>query len=141
MVEKLDGLRVEGEVPKVLVVEEMNSMGVEFEGESLEEGDVVSKNFFIREIQFENNDRVYVIIGQEIVCGERERERERDKTNTIQLYMQNAMQGFFYKFWNGIGFKGREGLPLELRSLCHPNLWETLKVLTPSMQRSEVSKP
>ena len=52
MVEKLDGLSIEGEIPKVLVVEEVDSVFVELEGERLEEGDVVSKHFFVGEIQF-----------------------------------------------------------------------------------------
>lgn len=62
VVEELDGLRVEGKIPEMLVVEEVYGVFVEFERESLEEGDVVSKNLLIGEIQLENDDRIDVII-------------------------------------------------------------------------------
>ena len=62
MVEELDGLSVEREVPQMLVVEEVYGVFVEFERESLEEGDVVCKNLFVGEIQLENDDRIDMII-------------------------------------------------------------------------------
>ena len=64
MVEELDRLSVEGEVPKMLVIEEVDGVSVELERESLEEGDVVSEDFFIGEVQLENNNRVDMIVGQ-----------------------------------------------------------------------------
>ncbi len=62
MIEELDGLRIEGEIPKMLVVEEVYGVFVELEGEGLEEGDVVGKNLLVREIQLENDYRIDVII-------------------------------------------------------------------------------
>ena len=56
MVEELDGLRVEGEVPKMLIVEKVNGVFVQLEGERLEERDVVGKNLLIGKVQLENND-------------------------------------------------------------------------------------
>ena len=69
MVEELYSLRVEGEVPQMLVVEEMYSVRVESEGESLDKGDVVSQHFLIREVQLEDNDGVHMVVGEEVVCG------------------------------------------------------------------------
>ncbi len=68
MVEELDGLCVEGKVPQVLVTEEVYGVGVELERERLEEGHVISKHLFIREIQPQDNDGVHVIVRQEIIC-------------------------------------------------------------------------
>lgn len=62
VVEELDGLRVEGKVPKMLIVEEVYSVFVQLEGESLEERDVVGKNLLIGKIQLENDDRIDVIV-------------------------------------------------------------------------------
>lgn len=67
MVEKLDGLRVEGEVPKMFIVEEVNGVLVQFEGECLKEGDVVGKNLLVREVQLEHDDGVDMIVGQQVV--------------------------------------------------------------------------
>jgi hypothetical protein len=41
VVEELDGLRIEGEIPKMLVIEEVYGVFVELEGEGLEERDIV----------------------------------------------------------------------------------------------------
>ena len=42
VVEKLDSLSVEGEIPKMLIIEEVDGVFVQLEGERLEEGDVIS---------------------------------------------------------------------------------------------------
>lgn len=67
MVEKLDGLGVEGEVPKVLVVEEMYGVFVELEGESLEERDVICQHLFVGEVKLENNDGVDMVVREKVV--------------------------------------------------------------------------
>lgn len=64
MVEELDGLSIEGEIPEMLIVEEVDGVFVEFEGERLQKRDVVGQDFLIRKVQFEHNDGVYVIVGQ-----------------------------------------------------------------------------
>ena len=51
MLEELDGLCVERKVSQMLVVEEVDGVFVEVEGESLEERDVVSQDLFVREVQ------------------------------------------------------------------------------------------
>ena len=68
MLEELDGLCVQGEVSEVLVVEEVDSVLVEVKGEGLQEGDVVGKDFLIREVQLEHDDGVDVVVGQQVVC-------------------------------------------------------------------------
>lgn len=62
MVEELNSLRVEGEVPKMLIVEEVYGVFVQLEGERLEEGDVVGQHLLIRKIQLENNDRIDMVV-------------------------------------------------------------------------------
>ena len=47
MIEELDGLSVEGEIPQVFIVEEVDGVLVELEGESLQEGDIVGQHLFI----------------------------------------------------------------------------------------------
>ena len=56
-----------------LIVEEVDGVTVEFEGEGLDEGDIVGENLFIREVQLQDNDGVDVIVGEKIVWMERER--------------------------------------------------------------------
>ena len=45
-----------------LIIEEMNGVAVEFEGQSLEEGNVVSHHLLITEVKLVHNDRVDVIV-------------------------------------------------------------------------------
>lgn len=51
-----------------LVVEEVNGVFVEFEGEGLEEGDVVGQHLLVREVQLQDNHGVHVIVGEQVVC-------------------------------------------------------------------------
>ena len=44
------------------VEEEVDGMCIEFERESLQEGDVVCKNLFIGEVKFVNNYRIDMVI-------------------------------------------------------------------------------
>ena len=67
VIEKLYGFRVEGKVPEMLVVEEVYRVRVEFERESLQERYVVCQYLLIREVQFQDNDGVYVVVGQEVI--------------------------------------------------------------------------
>ena len=67
MLEELDGLRVEGEVPEVFIVEEVDGVLVEVEGEGLEEGDVVGQHLLIREVQLQHYDGVDVVVGEEVI--------------------------------------------------------------------------
>lgn len=67
MLVEFDGLCVEGEVVKVFVVEEVDGVLVEVEGEGLEKGDVVGKHFLVREVQLQHNDGVDVIVGKEVI--------------------------------------------------------------------------
>ena len=69
MLEELDGLRVEWEVPQVLVVEEVDGVPVEVEGQGLKEGDVVGQDLLIREVQLQDDDGVDVVVGQQVVCN------------------------------------------------------------------------
>ena len=66
--EELDGLCVEGEIPEVLVVEEVDGVLVEMEGERLEEGDVIGQHFLIGEIQLQHNDGVDVVVREKVIC-------------------------------------------------------------------------
>lgn len=68
MLEELDGLRVEGEIPQVLVVEEVDGVLVEMEGKGLEEGDIIGQHFLIGEIQLQHNDGVDVVVGEKVIC-------------------------------------------------------------------------
>ena len=54
VVEELDCLCVEREVVSVLVVEEVDGVLVQPEGERLQEGDVVGHHLLVREIKLEN---------------------------------------------------------------------------------------
>ena len=45
----------------------MNGMFVEFEGERLEEGNVIRHHFLIRKIKLVHDDGVDVIVGQKII--------------------------------------------------------------------------
>ena len=62
VLEELDGFGVEGEVSQVLVVEEVNGVLVEVEGEGLEEGDVISEHFLLREVQLQDDDGIDVVV-------------------------------------------------------------------------------
>ena len=69
MVEEFDGLSVEGEVIGVLIVEEVDSVLVQSKGEGFKKRDVVSHDFLIREVKLVDNDRVDMVVGEEIVDG------------------------------------------------------------------------
>ena len=56
-----------------LVVEEMYGMFVEPEGESLQEGDVVSHDLLVGEIELVDDDGVDVVVGEKIVCKDRKK--------------------------------------------------------------------
>ena len=60
--EELDSFSVQGEIPEVFVIEEVDGVLIKVKGEGLEEGDVVGQDFFIREVQLEDNDGVDVVI-------------------------------------------------------------------------------
>lgn len=50
-----------------LVIEEMDGMLVEPERQSLQERNVVSHDFFIGEIEFVHDDRIDMIIRQQVI--------------------------------------------------------------------------
>ena len=50
-----------------LVVEEVNGVLVEPEGEGFEEGNVVGHDLLIGEVELVNDDRVDVIVGEEVI--------------------------------------------------------------------------
>ncbi len=51
-----------------LVVEEVDGVFVEPEREGLEEGDVVSHDLLVREVELVDDDRVDVVVRQQVVC-------------------------------------------------------------------------
>ena len=67
MVEELDGLRVEGEVVIVLIIEEVDRVLVETKTQRLEERYVVSHHFLVTEVKLVHNDRVDVVVGKQII--------------------------------------------------------------------------
>ena len=67
MVEELNGFSVERKVIGVLIVEEVDGVLVEPEGEGLEEGDVVGHDFLVREVELVDNDGVDMVVGEEVV--------------------------------------------------------------------------
>ena len=71
VIEKLYCFRVEGKVPEMLVVEEVYCVRVELERESLQERYVVCQYLLIREVQFQDNDGVYMVVGQEVIYRRR----------------------------------------------------------------------
>ena len=50
-----------------LVVEEVDGVFVQPEGEGLEEWDVVGHDLLVREVELVNDDRVDVVVGQQII--------------------------------------------------------------------------
>ena len=54
-----------------LIVEEVYGMLVQPERERLQEGDVVSHDLLVREVELVHDDRVHVVVGEEVVCGRR----------------------------------------------------------------------
>ncbi len=69
VVKKLNGLRVQGEIMRVLVIKEVDGVLVEPEGERLEERDVVGHHLLVGEVELVDDDRIDVIVGQQIVDG------------------------------------------------------------------------
>ena len=67
MIEELDGFSVERKVIGVLIVEEVDGVLVESEGEGLEEGDVVGHDFLVGEVELVDDDGVDMVVGEEIV--------------------------------------------------------------------------
>ena len=67
VVEELDCFCVQRKVVRVLVKEEVDGVGIQFEGQGLEEGDVIGHHFLVREIELVNYDRVDVIVRQQII--------------------------------------------------------------------------
>jgi hypothetical protein len=51
-----------------LVVEEVDGVFVEPEREGLEEGDVVGHDLLVREVELVDDDRVDVVVRQQVVC-------------------------------------------------------------------------
>ena len=62
MIEKLYGFGVEREIVGVFVVKEMNRVLVQFQGQGLQERNVVSQDLFVGKVKFVNDDRVDVIV-------------------------------------------------------------------------------
>ena len=56
-----------GAGPTHLVEEKVYSVFVEFEGESLEEGNVVGEDLLVREVQLQHNDGVDMVVGEKVV--------------------------------------------------------------------------
>ena len=50
-----------------LIVEEVDRVLVELEGEGFQEGDVVGEHLLVREVQFQHNDGVDVVVREKIV--------------------------------------------------------------------------
>ena len=50
-----------------LVVEEVDGVLVESEGEGLEEGDVVGHHLLVREVELVDDDRVHVVVGEQVI--------------------------------------------------------------------------
>ena len=67
MVKELDRLRVEREVVVVLVIEEVYRVLVETKTQRLQEGDVVCHHLLVTEVKLVHNDRVDVVVGQQVV--------------------------------------------------------------------------
>ena len=67
VVEELDRLRVEREVVVVLIIEEVYCVLVETKTQRLEEGDVVCHHLLVTEVKLVHNDRVDVVVGQQVV--------------------------------------------------------------------------
>lgn len=67
VVEELDGLGVQREVVGVLIVEKVDGVIVELEGEGLQEGDVVRHHLFVGKIKLVHNDGVDVVVRQQVI--------------------------------------------------------------------------
>lgn len=69
VVEELDRLRVQRKVIGVLVVEEVNGVRVQLQAERLQEQHVVAHDVLVAEVELVHDDRVDVIVAEQIVCG------------------------------------------------------------------------
>ena len=69
MIEELDRLRVERKVVRMLVIEKVDRVLVEAKGERLEKGNVVGHHLLVGKIKLMNDDRVDVVVGQQVVNG------------------------------------------------------------------------
>ena len=55
MVKELDCLSVQGKVMRMLIIEEVYCMLIQPEGESLQEGNIISHDLLVREIELMDN--------------------------------------------------------------------------------------
>lgn len=74
MIEELDGLCVEREIVRVLIVEEMDCVRIQLQAERLQEEHIVTHDILVGEIEFVDNYRVDVIIAEQVVCKKKEDE-------------------------------------------------------------------
>lgn len=50
-----------------LIIEEVNCVIIELEGQGLQERNVVGHNFLITEVKLVNNDGVHMVVGQQVI--------------------------------------------------------------------------
>ena len=67
MIEKLDGFGVKRKIVGVFVVKEMNGVLVQLQRERFEEGNVISEDFFVRKVEFVNDDGIDVVVAQQVI--------------------------------------------------------------------------
>jgi len=67
VIEELNGLSIQREIVIVFIVEEVNGVLVEPEGESLEERDVVSHHLLVRKIKLVHDDGINVVVAQQVI--------------------------------------------------------------------------
>lgn len=67
MIEKLDRLRVQRKVIRVFVVEKVYCVHIQFQTQRLQEQNVIAHHVLIGKIEFMHNDRIHMIIAQQII--------------------------------------------------------------------------
>lgn len=70
MIEELDGFCVERKVVGVFVVEKVDRVWVELHAEGLEKENIVTHNVLVRKVKLMHDDRIDVIVAQEIICNQ-----------------------------------------------------------------------
>lgn len=63
MVEELDGLRVQGEVVREFVVEEVDRVWVQLQTERLQEQHIVAHHILVRKVKLVDDDRIDVVVA------------------------------------------------------------------------------
>ena len=69
MVEELDSLCVQREIVGSLVEKELNGPRIQFQRQRFEKRDVVSKQFFVGEVESMYDEIVDVVIGEQVEDG------------------------------------------------------------------------